>query len=142
MKLTLLTCILFLTIFGFSQTRYYSDPMKIPLNLSASFGELRSNHFHSGIDIKTKGVTGLPVNSVADGFISRIAISPVGFGHALYIDHPNGTTTVYAHLQSFRDDIEAYVKGEQYNQKSFRVDLQVPPEKFKVVQNEIIAYSG
>lgn len=142
MKIRLLTFLLIFTLYGNSQTRYYTDPVKIPLNLSASFAELRSNHFHSGIDIKTNGVTGIPVNSVADGYISRIAVSPTGFGRALYIDHPNGTTSVYGHLKKFRDDIEAYVKNEQYRRKSFRVDLQVPPGKFNVLQDEVVAFSG
>ena len=127
---------------GLGQTRYYSDPVKIPLNLSGSFAELRSNHFHSGIDIKTKGVSGIPVNSVADVFISRIVVSPTGFGRALYIDHPNGTTSVYAHLKNFSEDIEEYIKDEQYKRQSFKVDLQIPRNRFKVMRDEIIAYSG
>jgi hypothetical protein len=124
------------------QKGYYSNPMKIPLILSGSFAELRSNHFHSGIDIKTQGVTGIPVYSVADGFISRIVVSPTGFGKAIYIDHPNGTTSVYGHLESFRNDIDEYVKNIQYEQKSFRVDLQVPKNQFTLNQDEYIANSG
>jgi len=126
----------------YGQNNYYSEPLKIPLILSGSFAELRSNHFHSGIDIKTQGVTGIPVYSVADGFISRIVVSPSGFGRALYIDHPNGTTSVYGHLENFRDDIEEYVKNIQYEKESFRVDLQVPDGLFEVKQNEFIARSG
>jgi murein DD-endopeptidase MepM/ murein hydrolase activator NlpD len=106
--LTFLLITLSVNVFG--QDRYYSNPVKIPLILSGSFAELRSNHFHSGIDIRTQGVTGIPVYSIADGFVSRIAVSPTGFGRAIYIDHPNGTTSVYGHLESFRDDIDDYVK--------------------------------
>ena len=124
------------------QPRYYSDPVKIPLILSGSFAELRSNHFHSGIDIKTQGVTGIPIYSVAEGFISRIVVSPTGFGRAIYIDHPNGTTSVYGHLKSFREDIDEYVKNIQYQRKSFRVDLQIPKNRFEVKQEEFIAASG
>ena len=142
MKIHLIFFFLIYTAAGFAQSRYYSDPVKIPLNLSGSFAELRSNHFHSGIDIKTKGITGIPVNSVAAGFISRIVVSPTGFGRALYIDHPNGTTSVYAHLKEFREDIEEFIKDEQYKRQSFKVDMPIPQNRFNVVQDEIIAYSG
>ena len=81
---------------------------------SANFGEMRPNHFHSGIDIKTDGVTGKPVLATADGYISRIAVTPGGYGRAIYITHPNGTTSVYGHLSKFRDDIEKYVHEERY----------------------------
>ena len=80
---------------------------------SANFGEMRPNHFHSGIDIKTDGVTGKPVLATADGYISRIAVTPGGYGRAIYITHPNGTTSVYGHLSKFRDDIEKYVHEER-----------------------------
>jgi hypothetical protein len=142
MKGILSILLLLYTITGFTQNKYYTTPVKIPIQLSASFGELRSNHFHSGIDIKTQGVTGLPVNAVADGFISRIAVSPSGFGNVLYIDHPNGTTTVYGHLMKFREDIQEYVRNIQYKNKTFQVDILVPRDSFPVLQNEIIAQSG
>ena len=137
--------IIFLILFTFSvfgQTNEYTSPVKIPIFLSGSFAELRSNHFHSGIDIKTQGVTGVPVYSVADGYISRIFVSPSGYGLALYINHPNGTTSVYGHLESFRDDIARYVKNIQYERESFRVDLQVPKEHFPLKQGEFIGRSG
>ena len=142
MKIDWFVLLLFCSLAGFGQKGYYAAPVKIPLNLSANFGELRDNHFHSGIDIKTNKSIGIPVNSVAEGYISRIAVSPVGFGKALYINHPNGTTTVYGHLNRFRDDIEEYIKNIQYNKKSFIVDVQLKDNEFIVVQNEIIAYSG
>ena len=103
---------------------------------------MRNNHFHSGIDIKTGGAIGVPVFAVANGFISRIAVSPTGFGKALYIQHPNGTTSVYAHLNKFSSEIEKYVKNIQYEKKTFRVDLPVPPKMFTVEQGDIIAKSG
>lgn len=133
---------LLFSILSFGQEHYYSPPVKIPMFLSGSFAELRSNHFHSGIDIKTQGTTGFPVYSVADGYISRIVISPGGYGNALYIAHPNGTTSVYGHLLHFSPAIQKYAKGKQYNQKSFRVDLQLPPYLFPVNQNDEIAKSG
>ncbi len=140
----------FVLIFSISQhifsqeidRNYFAPPVKIPILLTGNFGELRSNHFHSGIDIKTEGKTGLPIYAAADGTVSRINISPVGFGLALYIDHPNGTTTVYGHLQKFRDDIQKYARDIQYQRESFRVDLTVPKGKFNIKKGELIAYGG
>ncbi|GAB1453048.1 M23 family metallopeptidase [Draconibacterium sp.] len=110
--------------------------------LSGSFAELRNNHFHSGIDVKTQGRVGVPVNCVADGYVSRISISPSGYGNAIYIDHDNGTTSVYGHLNQFRPDIAEYIKNIQYERKSFRVDIPVLPGIFQISKNEIIALSG
>jgi len=137
------TC-LFITISlaSFAQERFYSNPVHIPMVLSGSFAELRSNHFHSGIDIKTQGTTGLPIYAVADGYISRISVSPTGFGKAIYINHTNGTTTVYGHLLRFNPAIKKYVEDKQYENKSFRVDLQIPQYLFPVKQNDEIAKSG
>ena len=123
-------------------SNYYAAPVHIPMFLTGNFGELRSNHFHSGIDIKTEGSTGLPVYSVADGYISRINVSPFGFGHALYIDHPNGTTTVYGHLEAFSEKIQKYIRKIQYEKESFGVDISVPNEKLPIVKGEQIALSG
>lgn len=96
---------------------YFRSPLDIPINLSGTFGELRPNHFHSGLDIRTNNVEGLPVYAAADGIIIRIKVSAFGYGKALYVAHPNGYTTVYGHLQKFSDKIEAYVKEQQYRQK-------------------------
>ena len=142
MKVNLIILFLLYSYVGLGQERYYTDPVKIPILLSGTFAELRSNHFHSGIDIKTQGQTGFPVYSVADGFISRIVVSPTGYGRALYISHPNGTTSVYGHLESFREDIQEFVKTHQYNQKSFRVDIQLLPGRFQLKKNEQIALTG
>lgn len=110
--------------------------------LSGTMGELRSSHFHAGLDIKTGGVEGLPVYAAADGYISRIAVSSGGYGNALYIQHPNGTTTVYAHLQKFKDEIADFVRQEQYKKESFEIDLFPEKDKFKVKKGEQIALSG
>jgi len=142
MKRFLFCLLLLLSLTSFSQENYYTIPVKIPLYLSGSFAELRSNHFHSGIDIKTQGTTGLPVHAAAEGYISRISVSPTGFGNALYINHPNGTTTVYGHLLDFGTEIAKYVKDKQYEQKSFRVDLQIPSYLFPVKKDDVIAHSG
>lgn len=117
-------------------------PMDHAILLSGNFGELRNNHFHSGIDFKTEGVEGKPVYAVQDGYVSRISVSPRGYGNGLYITHPDGTTTVYAHLQKFAPKIAAYVKRKQYEEESFRVDLTLQPEELPVECGERVALSG
>jgi len=129
------------SLYSFSQD--YRSPVDIPLLLSANFGELRNNHFHSGIDIKTQGVINKPVYSIADGFVSRISVSPSGYGLALYIDHPaTGHTSVYGHLESFSPKIAEYVKTKQYEQESFRVNLTLDSSVLPVKKGEQIASSG
>jgi murein DD-endopeptidase MepM/ murein hydrolase activator NlpD len=125
-----------------AQLKYYAEPLKIPVSLSGNFGELRSDHFHMGLDFRTERRTGIPVHASAEGFVSRIAVSPGGYGLALYVDHPNNTTTVYGHLLKFRKDIEEYVKAEQYKRHSFSVDLSLLPGVFPVQRMEMIGYSG
>ena len=120
----------------------FVPPLKIPVSLSANFGELRADHFHSGLDIKTQGVTGKEVIACADGFIYRISVSPAGFGKALYVRHPSGFSTVYGHLSKFSPEIDEYVKAMQYEKKSFLITLFPPKDKFPVKQGDIIAYSG
>jgi hypothetical protein len=120
----------------------FISPVKIPLLLSANFGELRNDHFHSGIDIKTQGVTGKEIVAAAGGYIYRIGVSPGGFGKALYIKHPSGYSTVYGHLDRFIPEIEEYVIERQYEKKSFLITVYPPKEKFTVKQGDLIAYSG
>jgi hypothetical protein len=120
----------------------FISPVKIPQFLSANFGELRIDHFHSGLDIKTQGVTGKEVVAAANGYIYRISISPVGFGNALYIRHPSGYSTVYGHLERFSKNIDEYVRTQQYSKKSFTVTLFPSKDDFPVKQGELIAYSG
>jgi len=121
---------------------YYAAPVKIPIFLAGNFAELRPNHFHAGIDIKTQGRTGLPVYAAADGFVSRIVISPTGYGRALYINHPNGTTTVYGHLESLVPAINDYIRKIQYEREVFAVDESVPDGLLPVKKGEQIANSG
>ncbi len=116
--------------------------MKIPLSLSANFGELRTDHFHSGLDIKTQGVIRKEVVAAADGYVYRISVSPGGFGKALYIKHPSGYSTVYGHLDKFIPEIEEYVVSRQYEEQSFMVTLWPPKERFRFNQGDLIAYSG
>lgn len=122
--------------------KYFSSPIDFQIYLSANFAEIRPNHFHSGIDIKTKGRPGENVRSVADGKIVRINVSPTGFGRALYIEHPNGYTSVYGHMQKFIPQIEKYVKENQYKRKSFTVTLYPSKDQFKVKKGQLIGYSG
>ncbi|TYA71678.1 M23 family metallopeptidase [Seonamhaeicola marinus] len=121
---------------------YFSNPLEIPLILSGTFAELRSNHFHSGIDIKTQQRVGLKVKACANGYVSRIKVSHYGYGKALYITHPNGYTTVYAHLQKFAPEIEAYIKKQQYKKESYEIELFPSAETLPITKDNLIAYSG
>ena len=125
-----------------AEAQQLRKPMDIPVLLSGNFGELRSNHFHSGIDFKTQGVEGKPIHSVQDGYVSRISVSPWGYGNGLYITHPDGTTTVYGHLQKFSQKITAYLKEKQYEQESFNVNLSLTPDELPVKGGELVALSG
>lgn len=113
----------------------------LPL-LSGNFGEFRGSHFHAGIDIKTFGQTGLPVHATADGYVSRIKISPFGYGKAIYLTHHNGYTSVYGHLSSFNHELEKYVEEQQYHKKSYSIELFPGKNQFQVKQGDIIAFSG
>jgi len=137
-----------LAIYGFSQQStnypkdYFRSPLDIPLLLSGNFGELRNNHFHSGLDIKTQGVEGKNVYAIADGYVSRIKIMPNGYGKIIYIDHPNGYTSTYAHLQQFKGKIAEEIKRYQYEKESFEIDYFPPDTLLKVKKGDIIALSG
>jgi Peptidase family M23 len=120
----------------------FISPLKIPLSLSSNFGELRIDHFHSGLDIKTQTVTGKEVVATADGYVYRIGVAPGGYGRSLFIRHPSGYSTVYGHLERFTPEIEDYVIDQQYEKQSFTVALFPPPDKFVFKQGQIIAYSG
>lgn len=147
MRVIVVFFFLFIFSFGFSQKKYpqdyFSNPLKIPTVLSGTFGELRSNHFHSGIDIKTQGKEGIPIYAPADGYVSRIRVGQYGFGKALYVRHPNGYTTVYAHLQKYSVDIQKYVKENQYRKEKYAIGNLFPkPDKFPVKKGEVIGYTG
>ncbi|MBP5782241.1 MAG: M23 family metallopeptidase [Bacteroidales bacterium] len=120
----------------------FQPPVEGQSFLSGTFGELRAGHFHTGVDIKTDGVEGKRVYSAASGYVARIVVSPTGYGKALYIAHPNGYTTVYGHLQSFRKDIAQYVRDVQFSKKSFAIDISLKPDQFVVGQGDFIALSG
>jgi len=121
---------------------YYSSPLAISLSLSGTFCEIRNNHFHAGIDLRTQGKEGFPVLAAANGFVSRIKVSSVGYGKALYITHPNGTVTVYGHLRAFADNIQHCVEEMQHTQQKFEVELFPDSNQFIVLKGEQIALSG
>ncbi|WP_179335172.1 M23 family metallopeptidase [Winogradskyella costae] len=121
---------------------YFRHPLDIPLVLSGTFGELRSTHFHGGLDIKTQQRQGLKVYAAAEGYISRIKISHFGYGKAIYITHPNGYTTVYGHLKAFSKRLEDYIKQCQYDKESFEVEVFPHTEELLIAPDEVIAFSG
>ena len=121
---------------------YFRSPLDIPLILSGTFGELRSNHFHAGIDIKTQGQSGLKVYAIADGYVSRIKVSPWGYGKAIYITHNNGYTSVYAHLMRYTGKIQDYVISNQYKKQSYDIELFPKADELLVSKGDIIGLSG
>lgn len=121
---------------------YFRNPLNIPILLAGNFGECRPGHFHSGIDIKTQGRENLPVYAAADGYISRIKTEKGGFGHALYITHTNGFTTLYAHLNDFVPMYQKYLRREQYKRERWDLDIALPPGQFPVKKGQQIAFSG
>ncbi len=121
---------------------YFRNPLNIPISLAGNFGECRPNHFHSGLDIKTEGKENLPVFAAADGYVARMRTSSTGFGHALYINHPNGFTTLYAHLNDFAPELQSYLRQKQYEQQDWVTDLTIPEGMFPVTKGQQIAWSG
>lgn len=122
----------------------YLFPVKpgTPNTLAGTMGELRSNHFHSGLDIRTNNMVGAPILAAQEGYISRVTKSPYSYGNVLYITHPNGHTTLYAHLDKFLGEIGEHVLAEQYRTKSSQIDLKLPPGKFRVMRGDTVALSG
>ncbi len=114
----------------------------VPTSLSGSFGELRSVHFHSGLDIRTNRIEGYPVYATSGGYISRIRVQSSGYGYSVYIAHPNGFTSVYAHLQKFNSKLAARIKAEQYKNKNYEVDIFPKNIEFPVSKGTIIGWSG
>src|ERR1700722_11252291 len=110
----------------------FRNPLDIPISLAANFGEIRLNHYHMGLDIRTEHRENLPVYAAADGYVYRIKIEPFGFGQAIYIRHANGFVSLYAHLNSFYSALAAYVKQKQYNLERWDISLELPPDLLKV----------
>jgi hypothetical protein len=116
-------------------------PVNFPIQLSGNFSEPRATHFHSGIDIRTY-TDGKPLYALADGYVSRILVSPYGYGHAIYIDYENGYRSVYGHLSAFAGEIATYVKNIQYEKESFRIDVNLSPLDIPVKKGQLVGYSG
>ncbi len=147
---TLLSCLLVLS-FAYTNTikeqdkfpkNYFINPLDIPITLAGTFGEIRSNHFHTGLDMKTNQQDGLVVHAAADGYVSRINVSAYGYGNALYITHPNGFVTVYGHLSRYNPVITKYLRKIQYERQKFSVDIQLTPNEIPVKKGDTVAYSG
>lgn len=120
----------------------YPNPVKIPVYLSATFGEIRTNAFHAGVDIRTQGVEGKEVFAVADGYVSRIGVSPYGYGKVIYITHNDGFTSVYAHLSKFNKKIGDFVKEKQYEDKSFSQNILLDENKFPIKRGDFLGFTG
>jgi hypothetical protein len=121
---------------------YFQWPVGATKAIVANFGELRPNHYHMGLDCRTEQAVNKPVLAAADGYVARVKVEPWGFGQVMYINHPNGMTTLYAHLNEFYPALEAYVKQQQYKQQSWAVDLEIPASLFPVKKGAFIAKSG
>ncbi|MGG9971037.1 M23 family metallopeptidase [Ferruginibacter sp. SUN002] len=121
---------------------YFAWPVQAKIALAANFGELRPNHFHMGLDCKTDQKENVPILAAADGYIAKVKIEPSGFGQAIYINHPNGLTTLYAHLNSFYPALQRYVKEQQYKQKNWAIFIDIPPHLLEVKKGQQVALSG
>lgn len=121
---------------------YFRSPLDVPLDLSANFGDLRSNHFHMGLDIRTQSRENLRVYAVAEGYVSRIKIEKWGYGRAIYITHPNGYTSLYAHLNSFYKPLQDFLVTKQYANEQWEQDIYLQPNQFPVTKGQFIALSG
>ena len=120
----------------------FRNPLNVPISLAANFGELRTNHYHMGLDIRTEHRENLAVYAAADGWVYRVKIEPFGFGQAIYIRHAEGYLTLYAHLNAFFPALAAWVKNKQYEMQRWETTLDPPPGLFRVKKGELIALSG
>ena len=135
---------LFFSSFAFGQfltcDSIWTLPMKSPVELSAVFGDLRPNHFHMGIDIRTAGRENLPIYAVQDGYITRMKVSSVGYGWVLYVAHPNGYASVYAHCNKFAPKIQSFYLDTSAAGQSNEIDLILPQNRMPVKKGELLAY--
>ncbi|MGL6127154.1 M23 family metallopeptidase [Chryseobacterium artocarpi] len=121
---------------------YFRNPLNIPMQLAANFGAVRTNHFHMGLDLRTNSQENLSVLAAAEGYVSRVKVERYGFGNAVYVTHPNGYTTVYAHLNKYYDKLDEYVKEKQYKDEKWEQDITFQPGQFPVTKGQLIALSG
>tara|TARA_B100001175_G_scaffold73373_1_gene61023 strand:- start:2424 stop:4103 length:1680 start_codon:yes stop_codon:yes gene_type:complete len=143
LKKSFLLLFLFSILFRLNSQEYnLNSPIDLPLNLSGTFGEFRSSHFHYGLDITTNKKSGYEVYSIESGSIIRIRVSTSGYGKAIYVDHLNGLTSVYAHLKEFSPKIQEYIKGQQYLRKSYNIQKFFNVGDLVIDKGELIGYSG
>ena len=145
MRIKILIIFLLLCARSFAQNEkfpQYPNPVKIPVYLSATFAEIRSNAFHAGVDIRTQGVEGKEVFAVADGYVSRISVSPYGYGKVVYVTHNDGFTSVYAHLSKFNKSIGDFVKKKQYEDKSFAQNILLEGDEFPIKRGDFLGFTG
>jgi len=146
MRIGFFLILFFLVKISFGQAplpeTYFINPVNIPISLSGSFGELRNNHFHSGLDIRTQGRIGIPVHAAASGYISRMKVGVFGYGNVLYIQHPNGYTTVYGHMEEFSPKIRKYLRENQYRLEKNTIELFPGKGEIPIEQGELIGLSG
>lgn len=121
---------------------YFRNPLNIPMDASGTFGELRSTHFHGGDDYRTQQKIGLPLHAAAEGFVSRVRVQIGGGGNAVYIEHPNGFSTAYLHMDIFNEKLTQIVKAEQYKQQKFDVDINLKPEQIVLTKGQFIGNAG
>jgi len=146
-RIALLALVAWAVVVGWGMKTNPSSEYRFPMNgsdflLSGTFGELRTNHFHSGIDVKTGGEIGKKLYAAREGYVYRLKVSPYGFGKAVYLRHPDGEFTVYAHLNGFSDEIEEYVYQKQYATKRYEQEIYLPEDEIQVQKGQFIAYSG
>lgn len=141
--------LLIIALTSFAQkVSYPKDYFIFPINpgqtntLAGVLGDLRTNHFHGGLDIRTQQREGLAVRAAAEGYVYKVAVQGTGYGNVIYLRHPNGMTTVYGHLKVFSSALAQYVKEEQYKKQDFYVDLYPEPGQFSFKKGEVIALSG
>lgn len=146
-RLLFLTTGIFISLYPLAQPAayprsYFRNPLGIPIDLTANFGELRPSHWHMGLDIRTNQKENLPVYAAADGYVAFIGVRPQSFGRFMIINHPNGLSTLYAHLNDFSPALEQYVTEQQYRKQSWAVELNFTKDQFPVTKGAFIAYSG
>ncbi len=140
-RLAVLVCALMVSAGALAQEQAIR-PLDVPMSFSGTYGELRHDHFHSGVDWRVGGKVGDPIHAIKSGYIARVSVSPWGYGNGLYIKHPDGTTSVYGHLLRFTDAIDRRVEEEQYARESFSVNLLFEPDEFPVKQGDIVGRVG
>lgn len=117
-------------------------PLEVPMSFSGTYGELRHDHFHSGVDWRVGGKVGDDIRAIKSGYISRVSVSPRGYGNGMYITHPDGTTSVYGHMLRFCEPVALRVEEQQYAEERFSVDLLFGPDEFPVRQGDVIGQVG